>query len=53
MKRKELRVRIFIKIGEEYFPWESFSPEEKEEIGIELNDKIMRSQGFVRVEETA
>jgi hypothetical protein len=49
--KKELIVEGYIIIDGEERPWESFTPEEQKEIGLELNDRALRAAGYVPVNE--
>ncbi|BCK01442.1 hypothetical protein [Anaerocolumna chitinilytica] len=49
---KELIVRGHFKTESgEYKSWDSFTPEEKEQIGIKMNDRMLRAIGYVPVNE--
>lgn len=49
---KELIVRGHFKTETgEYKDWESFTPEEQKEIGIKMNDRMLRAIGYVPVNE--
>jgi hypothetical protein len=50
--KKEYIIRIHVQINGEYHLLENLTEEVQKEIGITLNDKALRSIGYIPVDET-
>lgn len=49
--KKELIVRVHIKINGEYQRWDTLNKDKQKEIGVALNDRAFRALGYLPVAE--